>query len=94
MTPHSPAFADALAAVTSALGDPSSCEHFAHADYSLATWRREGSLLDLDDYGGEVQLRGERTGAPDDFGRVLDAEHPVEESLRLCVEWLGWTVPS
>lgn len=93
MTPHSPAFAAALAAVSALLGAPSSVDPgaapFCGYLRSVAVWRRDGAALELDVRGvRSVVLRAE--GVPAGRSWVGAGEATIRDAAAL----LGWTVPS
>jgi hypothetical protein len=89
---HAPPFVAALAAIVAHIGEPTECERHDGAGYSLARWRREGTLLELDDYAGEMFLRAERDGVGGDYGAVIDEDHSAVAVLRVACAWLGWQV--
>ena len=95
MTPHSPAFADALAAVSALLGPADGVERKplpdTDAHVTVTLWSRgEAACLMLRTYSDapDVVMRAE---LPDGTARtwVTIGEHTVRDAAA----WLGWEVP-
>lgn len=90
MTPHSPAFADALAAVSALLGAPSEVTRINSA--SLADWDRgDPALVEIDDAEDHITLTACSVG---DELRVWRAPADLAAAVREACAWLRWEVPA
>ncbi len=90
MTPHSPAFAAALAAVSALLGAPREVMRVNGA--SIAEWdRNDPALVEIDDAEDHITLTA--CSVADEL-RVWRAPVDIAAAVREACAWLRWEVPA
>lgn len=91
LTPHSPAFAAALDAVTALLGPASRVMRVNGA--SLAEWTRGDAAVTLDDAEEHVVLAAIGGAGDARPSVVADDASDAEAAVRAACAWLGWPLP-